>query len=257
MLKFYKMTDLAVYSVILGIVYIALITVNSNSFTTELCRNVTDAFTISTPDIQHPACGMNTGKTTGGKGLHIVVPIQRRSSWEEAKEFCLTVANFMVAAAPDRYIAKMSKAARKGKIFVDYLRNDRGSTAIAPYSTRAREGAPVSVPLSWDELSEKIPPNYFNIHNLPPRLKRLKKDPWARIDSVKQAADGTDLVIFPGVEISMNEGFHLVALFDPSVNQKHVESFLGAINIKPDEYGKHEALCTISAYDVIKILVAF
>ena len=120
-------------------------------------------------------------KTTGGKGLHIVVPIRRRTSWDDAKAFCRAVADFLVAAAPDRYIATMSKAARKGKIFVDYLRNDRGATAIAPYSTRARPGAPVSVPIAWDELSNKITSNHFNIRNLPARLSRLKKDPWAAI----------------------------------------------------------------------------
>jgi bifunctional non-homologous end joining protein LigD len=125
-------------------------------------------------------------KTTGGKGLHIVVPIQRRMDWDNAKAFCRAVADFMVAAAPDRYIAKMSKAARKGKVFVDYLRNDRGATAIAPYSTRNRPGAPVSAPLSWEELSPTIASDHFNIHNLVTRLSKLKKDPWAGMGATKQ-----------------------------------------------------------------------
>jgi len=120
-------------------------------------------------------------KTTGGKGLHLVVPVKRKLGWRETKAFCRAVADFMVAAAPKRYIATMSKAARKGKIFVDYLRNDRGATAIAPYSTRAKPGAPVSVPLSWDELSDRITSDHFNIENLPDRLAKLSKDPWAGI----------------------------------------------------------------------------
>jgi bifunctional non-homologous end joining protein LigD len=126
-------------------------------------------------------------KTTGGKGLHVVVPIQRRTSWDDAKAFCLAVANFLVAAAPDRYIAKMSKAARKNKIFVDYLRNDQGSTAIAPYSTRNRPGATVSVPITWNELKDDLTSDYFNIENLPARLARLKKDPWDGIESARQS----------------------------------------------------------------------
>jgi bifunctional non-homologous end joining protein LigD len=125
-------------------------------------------------------------KTTGGKGLHIVVPIRRSMSWPEAKAFWRSVADFLVAAAPDRYIANMSKAARKGKIFVDYLRNDRGATAIAPYSTRARSGAAVSVPITWEELSNKITSAHFSVNNLPARLSKLKKDPWSGIDEVRQ-----------------------------------------------------------------------
>ena len=126
-------------------------------------------------------------KTTGGKGLHIVVPVRRTLTWSEAKTFCRSVAAFLVAAAPDRYIATMSKAARKGKIFVDYLRNDRGATAIAPYSTRARAGAPVSVPIGWDELDDDLTPNSFTVENMPVRFERLKKDPWAKISTTKQS----------------------------------------------------------------------
>jgi bifunctional non-homologous end joining protein LigD len=125
-------------------------------------------------------------KTTGGKGLHLVVPVQPRSEWDEAKAFCKAVADLIVRAAPDRFIATMSKAARKGKIFIDYLRNGRGATAIAPYSTRARDGAPVSVPISWDELSSKLHSDQFTVENLSSRLDRLKTDPWADMGQVKQ-----------------------------------------------------------------------
>ena len=126
-------------------------------------------------------------KTTGSKGLHIVVPIQRRITWADAKTFCRAVADFMVAAAPDRYIAKMSKVARKNKIFVDYLRNDEGATAIAPYSTRNRPGATVSVPISWDELTGRLKSDHFHIYNVPTRLAKIKKDPWRDIRTTKQS----------------------------------------------------------------------
>jgi bifunctional non-homologous end joining protein LigD len=105
--------------------------------------------------------------------------------WEDAKNFCRAVADFLVAAAPDRYIAKMSKAARKNKIFVDYLRNDRGSAAIAPYSIPNRPGATVSVPISWQELAHILTSDYFNIRNVPTRLNKRKKDRWAGIDQLK------------------------------------------------------------------------
>jgi bifunctional non-homologous end joining protein LigD len=95
-------------------------------------------------------------KTTGGKGLHVQVPIARRYSWPEAKAFAKRVAELMTQAAPTRYLTRISKSERRGKIFIDYLRNDPTSTSVAPYSTRSRPGAPVSTPLHWDELSARL-----------------------------------------------------------------------------------------------------
>src|SRR5262249_56928047 len=91
-------------------------------------------------------------KPTGGKGVHVVAPIEPIGSWDEVKPYTRTIAEAMTADSPDRYVSKMSKKLRAGRIFVDYLRNGRGATAIAAYSTRSRPGAPVSTPLSWDEL---------------------------------------------------------------------------------------------------------
>jgi bifunctional non-homologous end joining protein LigD len=126
-------------------------------------------------------------KTTGGKGLHIVVPIQRRHDWDEVKSFSKAVAELIEQADPKRYTSNMSKAARVGKIYVDYLRNGRTATAIAAYSTRARPRASVSVPLSWEELTPDIRSDTFTVRNLAERLAALKKDPWAKIGSVKQS----------------------------------------------------------------------
>jgi bifunctional non-homologous end joining protein LigD len=117
-------------------------------------------------------------KTTGGKGLHLVVPITRRHEWDEVKAFCKRVAEAIVAADPRHYTANMSKAARPGKVFIDYLRNDRGATAIVAYSTRARPNATVSVPMTWDELAGEPGPARYTIRNLPDRLSSLKRDPW-------------------------------------------------------------------------------
>lgn len=125
-------------------------------------------------------------KTTGGKGLHVVMPIRRTGGWEEAKAFSKAVAEHLVRMIPERFVATMSKQHRKGKIFVDYLRNAEGATAVAAYSTRARRGAPVSVPLAWDELSPQLHSDHFTLSNLPRRLQQLAKDPWQDYVSSRQ-----------------------------------------------------------------------
>ena len=124
-------------------------------------------------------------KSTGGKGLHVVMPI-RPAPWDEVKEFCRRLADGMVADSPSLYTATIKKSARNKRILIDYFRNSREATAIAPYSTRARPGATVSVPLSWDELGKQKTPNAFNVLNLPKRISRVS-DPWAAMGKIKQA----------------------------------------------------------------------
>jgi bifunctional non-homologous end joining protein LigD len=117
---------------------------------------------------------------TGGKGIHVTVPLARRNDWDEVKTFARGIARQLAEEEPARFIAKASKASRTGRIFVDWLRNDRGSTAISPYSTRAREGAPVAMPVSWDELGGLTAANVFTITNAPQRVRDLP-DPWAEM----------------------------------------------------------------------------
>ncbi|MGE5546145.1 MAG: DNA ligase D [Solirubrobacterales bacterium] len=118
-------------------------------------------------------------KTTGGKGLHVVVPLAPSAEWDEVKAFCKAAAEAMAGDEPGRYTANMAKARRKGRIFIDYLRNQRAATFIAPYSTRARPGAPVAVPVTWAELEGGIRSDYFTVETLFRRLRALKADPWA------------------------------------------------------------------------------
>lgn len=117
-------------------------------------------------------------KTSGGKGLHVVSPLQPKAGWTAVKAFTKRMAEAMAADDPDRYVATVAKARRKGRILIDYLRNQRGATAVAAYSTRARPGAPVSAPLGWDELGPEIGPAHFTLANMPTRLDALPRDPW-------------------------------------------------------------------------------
>ena len=125
-------------------------------------------------------------KTTGGKGLHVVVPIRRGPDWDEVKAFTKAVVEQMAGDDPARFTANMSKAKRKGRIYVDFLRNQRTATFIAPFSTRTKPGAPVSVPIFWEELEEGVRSDQFNTATLPRRLQSLKEDPWAEIDEQRQ-----------------------------------------------------------------------
>ena len=123
---------------------------------------------------------------TGGKGIHVVAPLTRRASWPEVKAFAKGFAALLAEDAADRYVANMAKAKRKGLIFVDYLRNERGSTAIAPYSTRAREGAPVAAPVGWEEVNSLTAANSVTVESMPERVRRVG-DPWAGYFDVRQS----------------------------------------------------------------------
>jgi len=132
-------------------------------------------------------------KTSGGKGLHVQVPVAATATWDEAKRFAQKIAVGMAAAQPRRYTANVRKAQRKGKIYIDYLRNARGATSVAPYSTRARPGAPVSMPLHWEELSMRTGPDAFTVENVAERLERLKDDPWQDYIRIPNAFPEKDL----------------------------------------------------------------
>jgi bifunctional non-homologous end joining protein LigD len=124
-------------------------------------------------------------KLSGGKGLHVMLPIDG-ADWDSAKDFAQAVASAMTADDPERYVAKMTKSLRKGKIFVDYLRNSLEQTSVAAYSTRARAGAPVSAPVAWSELGRTTASDQYTLLDLPKRLARLKQDPWQDVGRVRQ-----------------------------------------------------------------------
>jgi bifunctional non-homologous end joining protein LigD len=129
-------------------------------------------------------------KTTGGKGLHVVFPLKPQADWDTVKSFAQSIATSMATDRPDLYTANMAKSGRRGRIYVDYLRNGMGATAVGTYSSRARDGAPVSVPLDWTELGPDIRANHFTLLNLPNRLAFLDQDPWEGFTSLKQTLPG-------------------------------------------------------------------
>ncbi len=125
-------------------------------------------------------------KTTGGKGLHVVVPLRPKASWQDALSFTRDFAEAMAAEEPDHYITTSVKQKREGRIFIDYLRNNREASAVAPYSARSRPGAPVATPVTWDELSPNLEPGDFTVRSVRERLSSLRQDPWADIARIDQ-----------------------------------------------------------------------
>jgi len=130
-------------------------------------------------------------RLSGGKGVHVVVPLQPKADWAQAKDFCEAFAQAMATQAPERYVATMSKAKRDGVIFIDWLRNARGATSVSSWSLRARPGAGVAVPLRWEELGRIAAPDAFPMAKALQRAERLKQDPWEGIEQVKQVLPGS------------------------------------------------------------------
>jgi bifunctional non-homologous end joining protein LigD len=130
-------------------------------------------------------------KTTGGKGLHVVAPIEPGPGWSACVEFAGRVVDLLVAETPKAFVGTMTKSARKGKIFIDYFRNQRGATSVAAYSTRARPGAAVSTPLTWNELDNVPSGSHFTLSAVERRLAKLSRDPWAGYEALSQSLPAT------------------------------------------------------------------
>jgi bifunctional non-homologous end joining protein LigD len=125
-------------------------------------------------------------RTTGGKGLHVVVPLEPIAHWDEVKPFCRAFAEMMSEAQPDRYLPTLKKLDRRGKILIDWLRNGMGATAVASFCPRARPGANVATPLAWDEVNRKLDSAKFTLRNIPDRLAKLRADPWKGFVAMRQ-----------------------------------------------------------------------
>jgi len=130
-------------------------------------------------------------KSTGGKGLHLVVPLRPLIGWERLHAAARAIARILAERAPQRYTIDAAKSARRHRLFIDYLRNGRGQTAVAPYSPRARPGAPVATPLSWPEVEAALPSDRFTVKTVPDRLARLARDPWRDMATLRQSLGAT------------------------------------------------------------------
>jgi bifunctional non-homologous end joining protein LigD len=128
-------------------------------------------------------------RTSGGKGLHVVLPLNPGCDWDVVKPFAHGFADAMAQTEPLKFVATATKKFRTGKIFIDYLRNGRGATSVASFSLRARDGAPVAMPLRWDELGRVKSGAAFDIDSAPRRMKRWKAHPWEGIDAIRQDLD--------------------------------------------------------------------
>ena len=125
-------------------------------------------------------------RTTGGKGLHVVVPLTPEADWSVAKPFCRAFAEAMAEEHPTRFLAHLKIADRRGRILIDWLRNGLGATAVASFSPRARPGATVATPVTWAEVTSKLDPSLFTVRTVPERLAKLKQDPWQGFEKAAQ-----------------------------------------------------------------------
>ncbi|WP_367718654.1 non-homologous end-joining DNA ligase [Nitratireductor sp. GISD-1A_MAKvit] len=128
---------------------------------------------------------------TGGKGIHVIAPLVRRRDWRDVKDFARGFATRLSREDPARFLAEASKEKREGRVFIDWLRNDRSATAIAPYSTRAKPGAPVATPVSWSELETVPAANVFGLKDIRERVK--KTDPWEQSRTWRQSVTASML----------------------------------------------------------------
>src|SRR5262249_37372078 len=138
-------------------------------------------------------------KTTGGKGLHVVAPLRPQGDWATGHGLGQAIGAEMVKREPALYTINPLKSARRGRIFIDYLRNIRGATWVAPYSTRARPGAPISMPVGWDEVDGKTRPDDFTVNTVLKRLRSLRKDPWDGFFSLNQTITGETVTALAGL----------------------------------------------------------